>query len=159
MLFLSVINLRYGIHIRFPWYEIILITVKALGIGFAEEILFRSFLFKSIMNKNTKAAVIISSIAFGLIHLTNLFTVQPVFMTLSQVVYATALGFMFTAFLYRTNNIIPCIICHGLIDASATFAPEGLSVGQLSVGWVLISILSLSYGIYLCVTKKSFVKS
>lgn len=158
MIIVALCNLRYGIHINYSYHQIVLISLKMLGVGFSEEILFRGFLMRAIMNKNSTAAIIISSIVFGVIHIFNLFFGADTIMTLAQVAYATALGLMFSMFFYRTNNIIPCVICHSAVNITNTFLPNDLSEGQVCTGWIIFIISSLVYSLYLHKTKKPLVK-
>lgn len=158
MVIVALSNLRYGIHINDSLLQIVLISLEAIGVGFAEEMLFRSFLMKAIMNKSTTLAIVISSTIFGGIHIFNLLYGADIIMTLAQVVYAAFLGLMFSLFFYRTNNIIPCMICHSVINMTNTFLPIGLSKEQIYTGWVMIIIPSVFYACYLYKTKKSLVK-
>ena len=158
MIIIALGNLRYGIHINNSWEQIAYISLEALGVGFAEEILFRSFLMKAIINKSATAAIIISSTVFGIIHIFNLLYGADTIATLAQVVYATALGLMFSMFFYKTNNIVPCVICHSLINMTNTFLPSDLSNEQLYIGWIIIIIPAVFYSWYLYKTKKSLVK-
>lgn len=159
MIIVALSNLRYGIHINYPWYQIVLISLKMFGVGFAEEILFRSFLIKAIINKSATAAILISSTAFGIIHIFNLLYGADVITTLAQVIYATALGLMFSMFFYKTNNILPCVICHSIINITNTFLPSNLSNVQLYIGWIAFILPSVFYTWYLYKTKKSLVKN
>ena len=159
MIIVALGNLRYGIHINNSWEQIFYISLDALGVGFAEEILFRSFLMKAIINKSAKAAIIVSSTVFGIIYIFNLLYGADTIATLAQVVYATALGLMFSMFFYKTNNIIPCMICHSIINMTNTFLPNDLSDEQLYIGWIIIIIPSVFYSRYLYKTKKSLVKA
>lgn len=158
MVIVALGNLRYGIHINHSWLQIVFISLKMLGVGFAEEILFRSFLIRAIMNKSSTAAVIISSIVFGMIHIFNLFYGADVTITLTQVVYATALGLMWSMFFYKTNNILPCVICHSIINVTSTFLPKVLSNVQLCTGWIIFIIPSVFYTWYLYKTEKPLIK-
>ena len=158
MIVVASVNLRYGINIDHSWEQVIFITLKMLGVGFAEEILFRSFLMKAIMNKSTTAAVIVSSTVFGMIHIFNLLYGADTTATLAQVVFATALGLMFSMFFFKTNNIVPCVICHSFINMTSIFLPNDLSNEQLYTGWIIIIIPSVFYAFYLYKTEKALVK-
>lgn len=158
MIIVALSNLRYGIHINYSWFQLVLISLEALGVGFAEEILFRGFLMKAIMNKSATAAIVISSTLFGIIHIFNLLYGADIVATLAQVVYASALGLMFSMFFYRTNNIIPCIICHCAINMTNTFIPKDLSDLQMYTGWIILVITSAFYACYLHKTEKALVK-
>ena len=158
MIIVALTNLRYGIHINYSWYQIILISIESLGVGFSEEILFRSFLMKAIMNKSSIVAISISSIVFGMLHIFNLFSGADVKLTIAQVIYATALGLVFAMFFYKTNNVIPCVMCHSVINITNTFLPKGLSNAQMCTGWIIIIITSIFYAYYLHKTGKVLIK-
>lgn len=51
MIIIALSNLRYGIHINDSLLQIVLISLKAIGVGFTEEILFRGFMMKALMKK------------------------------------------------------------------------------------------------------------
>ena len=158
MIVVELNNLRMGIHLNYPWHQILLHFLTMLGVGFSEEILFRSFLMKAIMNKSTTAAIIISSVSFGMIHIFNLFYGRDIVNTLIQVIYAFALGLMFAMFFYKTNNIIPCMICHIVINTTSIIIPKDLSEVQLYAGCIIYVIPSIFYAYYLYKTKKNLVK-
>ncbi len=150
-------NLRHGININYSWSQIILISISMVGVGFSEEILFRGFLMKAIMNKNTKTAILVSSTIFGMFHLFNLISGANVVMTLLQVIYAISFGLMCSMFFYKTNNIIPCIICHIMTNITDIFLPEHLSIKCLYIGCVLFILPSAFYALYLHKTKKLLI--
>ena len=116
MIILVSINLWQGININDSVIQIILITICMICVGFFEEIIFRGFLMKAIMNKNKRIAIIISGVLFGVIHLLNIFIGNDILLTIIQVFYATSFGLMCAVFFYRTNCIIPCIICHSILN-------------------------------------------
>ena len=101
-------------------------------------------------------SLLASSIAFGLIHLVNLFsTVGP---TLIQVGYATGLGIFFGAVYLRTRNLWGPVVVHALIDISAKiFVTEDPVAGiaslavppeQMLVG-IAVFIVFTAIGLYL----------
>ncbi len=102
MIIIALVNLGFGIYINYSWQQILLISVAMLGVGFSEEILFRSFLIKAMMNKNSRAAILLPSILFGIIHITNLFGGADIVMTILQIIYATAFALMCSIFFYKT---------------------------------------------------------
>ena len=60
---------------------------------------------------------------------------------------------MWTAFFYKTNNIIPCMICHSLVDMIFVIAPFS-SVTNDIIFSIIVTLLGVIYGIYLM--KNSF---
>ena len=72
---------------------------------------------------------------------------------------ALIIGLMFSMFFYKTNNILPCVICHSIINITNTFLPSNLSNVQLYIGWIAFILPSVFYTWYLYKTKKSLVKN
>lgn len=150
MILIPLVNLRFGIHINYSWGQLILISISMLGVGFSEEILFRSFLMKAVMNKSTKAAILFPSILFGVIHLTNLFGGADIMATILQVIYAVSFSLMCSLFYYKTNNIIPCMICHSITNITNSFLPDDLSIQYQCIGCIAFILPSAFYALYLC---------
>lgn len=155
MIIIAFLNLGFGIHINYSWQQLLLISIAMLGVGFSEEILFRSFLIKAVINKNTKAAILIPSIVFGVIHLTNLFGGANLIQTVLQVIYATSFALMCSLFFIKTNNIIPCMICHSIANITNSFLPNDLSIEYQCIGCVAFIIPSAFYALFLYKTNKS----
>ena len=158
MIIIPLVNLRFGIYINYSWQQILLISIAMVGVGFSEEILFRGFLMKAIMNKNHKVAILLPSIIFGIIHITNLFGGANIVMTTLQVIYATFFALMCSMFFYKTNNIIPCMICHSITNITDVFLPNNLSIEYQCIGCIALIIPSAFYAWYLYKTKKRLVK-
>lgn len=154
MIIIALVNLGFGIHINYSWQQLLLISIAMLGVGFSEEILFRSFLIKAVINKNTKAAIFIPSIVFGVIHLTNLFGGANLIQTVLQVIYATSFALMCSLFFIKTNNIIPCMICHSLVNITNSFIPNDLSIKYQCIGCIAFIIPSAFYALFLYKTNK-----
>ena len=148
------VNIWSGIHINHSLSQIALITICMVCVAFIEEVIFRAFLMKALMNKSSALAIIVSSSVFGIIHFFNIFGGADLVPTVLQVCYAMAFGFMCAAFFYKTDNIIPCILCHGVGNALDTFLPPDLSITMQYAGCITIVILGSSYGVYLLTTKK-----
>lgn len=125
--------------------------------GIFEELLFRCFLFKMLLHKNTITAILFSSIGFGFAHLFNLIGGAELIPTLLQVCYASAIGFSFTIFFYKTHSIIPCMICHSMVDMVYVIAPSN-SLKDDIIFTIIVSVCGIGYAIYL-LTKKSFEKN
>lgn len=66
--------------------------------------------------KGVFSAALLSSALFGILHLLNLISGQPLIQTLAQVGYAFVFGMCFSAIYYKSGNVIPCIILHALVN-------------------------------------------
>ena len=99
-----------------------------------EEFIFRKVLLNKLRRFGDMPAILLSSIAFGLYHL-----------NLSQFIYATTLGIIFSYTVIRTNTIKYTVIIHMLINTlGSVIAP--LSLGNegamaLLFLWVIISVV------------------
>lgn len=107
---------------------LLLSFVATMCVGVAEEVLFRGTLFGACREyfgeskKGIYLSVIISALIFGGSHLTNLlFTPDLVIATITQVIYASEVGIIFAVVYYRSENLLPCIILHGLFDFASDF--------------------------------------
>ena len=109
---------------------------------------------KAIMNKSSKVAILLPSILFGILHITNLFSGANVVMTILQIIYATSFALMCSMFFYKTNNIIPCMICHSIINITNTFLPKNLPIEYQYIGCIAFIVPSAFYAWYLYKTKK-----
>lgn len=143
-------------------YGLLLAVTGGIAPGLYEEVTCRGVVLSNMMYqwRNAKNPIMMSllasSIAFGLIHLVNLFsTVGP---TLIQVGYATGLGIFFGAVYLRTRNLWGPVVVHALIDISAKiFVTEDPVAGiaslavppeQMLVG-IAVFIVFTSIGLYL----------
>ena len=143
------INLWNGISPDYPMPGLACAAVMMAFVGFAEELIFRGFLFKAILKSGSvKKAVIISSVTFGLGHILNLLNGQDFVETLVQVVFAVAVGFVFTMVFYKGGSLWPCILAHSLIDVTSVFSSGEAPVLE----WILhiaVFILAVGYCLYL----------
>ena len=147
---LSCMNLFGGFSPDYPIPGLIYAAVSMALVGFAEELIFRGFLFKAMLKDGSvKVAVIVSSVTFGLGHIVNLFTGHNLVETLAQVVFAVALGFVFTFVFYKSGSLLPGILAHSFIDVSSVFASDE---GSQLVNLILhigIVVVSAAYCLYL----------
>lgn len=97
------------------WISIVLVSVT---IGIFEEFTFRGIVFSTLnfdKNQLFKAAVI-SSAAFGLMHLENLwgheFSSELLTNVLSQVLFAFSIGMLFCGIYAKTGWLLPVILLH-----------------------------------------------
>ena len=147
---LSCLNLFSGFQPDYPVPGLIYAAVSMTLVGFAEELIFRGFLFKAMLKDGSvKAAVIVSSVTFGMGHIMNLFTCHDLFVTLNQVVFAVAVGFVFTLVFYKSGSLLPGILAHSFIDVISVFASdEGSQLMNLILHIVTI-VVSAAYCLYL----------
>ncbi len=147
---LSCINLVGGLKPGYPVPGLIYAAVSMALVGYAEEQLFRGFLFKAMLKDGSvKAAVIVCSVTFALGHIVNLFTGQDLVDTLNQIFFAVAVGFVFTMVVYKGGSLLPCILAHSFIDVTSVFAPDEGSVLLNAIVHAVFLVISAAYCIYL----------
>lgn len=147
---ITTMNLWGGVTPRFPVPGQLFVIVSMAFVGFAEEMIFRGFLFKAMLKEGSvKTAVIVSSVTFGLGHILNLLTGHELAETLLQVVFAVAYGFLVTMVFYKSGSLLPCILSHSLFDIFAQFAAEGASSLLDRVARGAMAILVILYCLYL----------
>ena len=146
---ISSINLWTGISPDYSMPGLLYASVMMACVGFAEELIFRGFLFKAILKDgNVKKAVIISSITFGIGHILNLFIGQDPAETLIQIVFAVSVGFVFTMVFYKGGSLWPCILAHSLIDVTSVFSSGNHPTADW-IAHIAVFILSIAYCLYL----------
>lgn len=110
-------------------------ALDCLLIGAFEELAFRGVFLPSLLarygkdQKQLRMTVILSSAAFGLIHLVNLSEGAGVGATLLQVGYSFLIGGMCAIVLVKTGNLLYCVLLHGVYDFGGRFLLIG--AGQL----------------------------
>lgn len=145
-------NLWYGVALNLSAEETILYILTMFCVGFLEEVIFRGLLFNAMRKDSVKAAIILSSITFGIGHITNLFNgsgaeLLPNFL---QMIYATAAGFMFVMMYYKTNSLLVCIGAHGLFNAISVFSNEAAQTTQTRIlTCILLTVITGSYAVYI----------
>ena len=143
-------NLWNGASARYPMPGQIFAVVSMAFVGFAEELIFRGFLFKAMLKDGSvRTAVIVSSLTFGMGHILNLFTGHELGETLVQVAFAIAYGFIVTMAFYKSGSLLPCILSHSLTDVFAKFAVEGSSPWLNWAVHILTLVMAAAYCIYL----------
>ena len=158
MVVLILSNLIYGISVNYPTGQIALIAISMIGVGFSEEILFRSFLIRTLEKLDKKLAIILPSALFGLFHLFNLFAGAELFATLSQVLYASFVALAFSLFFSKTNNVVPCMITHALVNITDIFIPTDLTTTKQITMCIVMIVASGLYALYLFKTKKELTR-
>lgn len=146
---ISSLNIWGGFSPDYPMPGLLYAAVMMAFVGFAEELIFRGFLFKAILKDgNVRTAIIISSVTFGLGHILNLLIGQDLIETLVQIVFAVAVGFVFTMTFYKGGSLWPCILAHSVIDVTSVFF-SGSSVVLSWIIHIIVFALSISYCLYL----------
>lgn len=147
LLFIVSVNLWNGVNISHSNSEILFHILTMINIGFIEEVIFRGFLFKMMEKDNTKIAILVSSVTFGIGHIVNLLNGADLIPTLFQVCYAISIGYLFVIIYYRSQSIVPCIIAHSLNNSLSIFNIDNNV--SLYIAPVFLIIFPLIYATYI----------
>jgi len=150
---ISSVNLWSGVALQASPFEIATHILSMATVAFLEELIFRGLLFNGMRRGGLTAAIIVSSLTFGVGHIVNLLTGAPVLDTLLQLVYASAIGFCFTALFLTTGSILPCILSHAAVNCMSIFALDPSPVGKIVTAAVQTA-LGIGYGCWLLRRKK-----
>ena len=143
-------NAWFGLCMNMSLMESLLYVLTMLCVGFLEELIFRGFLFKAMARDSVKAAIIVSSLSFGIGHIVNLFNGSGAEMlpTLCQICYAVAAGFMFVMIFHRGGSLLPCIAAHSGMNMLSAFGVEPGEAGRIFTA-IALCVISLGYAVYL----------
>ena len=127
---------------------------SSVGSGIGEELFFRGYLFKRVEEKsNWKAAVILTSIFFGLGHIFGGITPAHMFFSF---VGSASLGALFSVMTYKHGTIWSSVLIHmcmnskerliGFSESSSLFVFDFVNIPievQSSIAWGVISLVSV----------------
>lgn len=94
-----------------------LILLAALIPGIWEELTFRGVVLSSLQRRfSPQAAIVLSSVLFGLFHFSNLLTWDDVGSVVASVIAGTTLGIGWGYVVIKTNSVVAAIFLHYLVD-------------------------------------------
>jgi len=118
-------NVWGGFHLNYSGADLWYAMGSMALVGFVEEMIFRGFLFRTMLEKDgPKAAVIVSAVTFGMGHIVNLLAGMATVENLLMIVFAIAWGFVFTMVYYKSGSLLPGIIAHAAVDVLSVMAAE-----------------------------------
>lgn len=111
--------------------NIINVILYCILIGISEELLCRGWVQNSFLKRYGKSkkgafiSIILASLVFGSMHITNYFAGNTFLETVAQVLQTTSLGFLFGVIYYKSGNIWTSIILHAIYDFSIMISEVG----------------------------------
>ena len=150
-------NLWYGVRINYGALESALYVLSMFTVGLLEEVIFRGLLFEAMRKDSLKAAVIVSSVTFGIGHIINLINGSgaELLPNLLQVIYATAAGFMFVMMYYKSKSLLAPIVAHGVFNALSAISNEASATNETRIlTALLLTAITASYALYLALSTK-----
>lgn len=127
------------------------ILILGLAPAIFEEVLFRGIFITKLKEsgKSNAAAVIISAVVFGLIHLTNAVG-QDLAQVVLQVGYAFVVGLVFGAIYARSGDLLSVIIIHAAIDiTNRVYMANSGATTQAVIMFVALLVIEAAYGFFL----------
>ena len=149
LVIMPILNLIFGVYMNYSIQEIVLIIITMIGASFMEEILFRSHLVRNYEPFGKGYAIVLSSMIFSMFHLLNLTSSANVLLTIIQLLSAFFIGLLFSSILIKTNTVIPCFICHSMINVSNIFMNQKISSINMLIIYSINILISLAYTIYI----------
>ena len=145
-------NLWDGFSLSFKGTKLLIAMLAMILVGFVEEVIFRGFLFKAMLeNDSPIVAIIISAVSFGVGHIVNMFAGQASFETLIQVIFAISWGFILTMVFYKSGSLIPCIIAHAMVDVFSLYGADNELADWICIGATILT--AIIYCLYLASLK------
>ncbi len=149
--FISYFNGNMGFA-RAEFQDIACFALYCVSVGLFEEFVFRGVVFSALASVFTKdragliKTFVVSSVLFGVVHLSNLFGGAGLVPTLLQVVYTTLMGGVFAFVLIKTQNLFCCAFVHALYNFGGllldTPARMGLGTGVVfDTGTVILTVI------------------
>jgi membrane protease YdiL (CAAX protease family) len=103
-------------------------SLVALSVGLGEEILWRGMLYRLLSPLGMWLNALLTSAAFGSVHLLGLLSGLPVELVIAQSIMAAAIGLVFFAVRYSAGSLWTAVFLHFLIDAVAFVAFGGVHI-------------------------------
>lgn len=138
----SLVSATKGLHMDV--FYIAVCFFLALAIGFAEEIYFRGYIFQIWKSDKRDTVIFVSSLLFGLGHMTNMARGADLYSTLIQIVFAFAFGIVCALMYIMIKNIWPCIFIHFLFDFISFISNECSNTHDIII-LVIKTVLILGY--------------
>ncbi|HEY9824185.1 MAG TPA: type II CAAX endopeptidase family protein [Stenomitos sp.] len=99
------------------WQSFALVGFTTLLVGFGEEIMYRGIVLHAFLTtRRVRWAMLVSAIAFSLLHAVNVFGGLPLQAVPIQLLNTFQFGFVFAPLMLKLNSILPLIIFHWLWD-------------------------------------------
>jgi len=130
-----VVGLGLAVVFGLPPVGVLLwILFNTFLVGLSEELMFRGVLLQAFRRTvSIWPAVALTTLAFGAIHILNVFMTGELRPALIQSAAAALSGLLFIALRLRTGSLWPCIVVHGLWDF-ATFTIAAARSGEAQAG-------------------------
>lgn len=122
LLISTIITAKWNENINY--ILVIKTMIMTLFVGIAEETVFRGIILKTFCKPNNiKRGIIISAIAFSMLHSVNILAGISIITMISQLIMTFLFGLAFACVAIKIRNIIPLIIYHWIWDFCIISSP------------------------------------
>lgn len=147
--------LVYGFPFNKPpvlYAVLLLFTILA---GFNEELYFRGLVFRILNNISTKAAIVGSSVIFGVLHAVTALSGKNIGLVLLQVVFAFLVGLVLVQIVVLTKSLWPGIVWH-IVHNFLSYLTEEVfdDKATLVVSIQVILLLGYAIGMGICLSRR-----
>jgi|GEM_PF-2783732 len=125
----------------------------SLFVAINEEVIFRGFILKGLLRQfGPVTAVLLSSSAFGLLHLLNLFEGgEPIFIG-AQIISAMGVGSVLAVVTLRSGSLWPAIVIHFMVDVLGLAAlggyGEAIQTVELAPSIAITGVIFAAWGLF-----------
>lgn len=126
-----------------------------LCVGFLEEIIFCGFLFRELKKRNLLWAILVTSVIFGLVHISQDIVKcnEDSLKNLLLIVQAMVLRLVYILIFYRTKSLYVCIGSHFMFNMLGAFTNQSLVTPQKFIIFSeIVIVVGLIYSIYIIST-------
>ena len=125
--------------------DLLLVVIGVgIGVGFAEEMALRGVFLRGMRScgRNEGRAALWTCVAFGLLHIPNIFLGVGV-LGIAQLPMAALTGFVLYLFRRRFAWIVPAMIAHGMWDISVFLSKDYLPAAIATASFALTGVIQL----------------
>jgi uncharacterized protein len=112
-----------------PFSSVLFFIFFTLLVAFVEETVYRGLILNIMLKKGKLAAVLTSSLLFGITHILNALSGQDMTGTMIQIGYSLLVGLVLALLMIRNQNIIPLIMFHFLHNLFQFLGEEIYPIG------------------------------
>jgi membrane protease YdiL (CAAX protease family) len=161
LLLLPCVNLLYGIKTSLSVKQIAFMFAMYIGVGFMEEIVFRGLMYRALLKKwNRYAVVAFITLTFAMGHIFSMAAIaQSGADTVLQVANSLVVGFMFMTVILASNNLTICVIAHILYNFFANISMVGSTRVEIIMVNVIITVIYFVYLIFRSKNTKDYFTS
>jgi membrane protease YdiL (CAAX protease family) len=138
---LRLVFIKWG---EVPTDLLLVVIAVGIGVGFAEEMALRGVFLRGVRTngRSEGRAVLWTTIAFGLLHIPNIFLGTGL-TGIAQLLLAALSGFVLYLFRRRFAWIVPAMIAHGIWDISVFLSKDYLSPAINTLTIALTAVIQL----------------